>query len=50
MDMTISKSLASSIIFPSIFGIHLVNDAQFLNYTRVSEAAAVTVISPLTKM
>ena len=44
-----SKSSASSIVVPSIFMIHLVNGAQFLNDTCVAEAA-VTVMSPLTKM
>ena len=47
--MTKSKSLASSIVVPSIFVIHLVNGAQFLNDTCVS-GAAVTVISRFTKM
>ena len=47
--MTKSKSSASSIIVPSIFAIHLVHGAQFLNDTCVARAA-VTVISLLTKM
>ena len=47
--MTKSKSSASSIVVPSIFVIHLVNSAQFLNATCVA-AAAVTVISTLTRM
>ena len=47
--MTNSKSSASSIVVPSIFLIHLVNGAQFLNDTRAT-GAAVTVISPFTKM
>ena len=47
--MTKSKSSASSIVVPSIFVIHLVNGAQFLNNTGVS-GADVTVISPPTKM
>ena len=47
--MTTSKSSVSSIVVPSIFGIHLVNAAQFLNDICVA-GAAVTVISPLTKM
>ena len=47
--MTKSKSLASSVVVPSIFEIYLENDVQFLNDTCVS-GAAVTVISPLTKM
>ena len=46
--MTKSKSSVSSIVVPSIFVIHLVNGAQFLNATYVSQAA-VTVISSLTK-
>ena len=47
--MTESKSLASSIAIPSNFVIHLVNGAQFFNDTCAA-GAAVTVISPLTKM
>ena len=47
--MTKSKSSASSIVVPSIFAIHLVSGAQFFNDTCVA-GAAVTVISPLTKM
>ena len=37
--MTKSKSLASPIVVPSIFVIHLVNGAQFLNATCVSPVA-----------
>ena len=47
--MTKSKSSVSSIVVSSIFVIHLVNGAQFLNATYVA-GAATTVISPLTKM
>ena len=47
--MTKSKSSAPSIDLPSIFVIHLVNGAQFLNTTCVARAA-VTVIASLTKM
>ena len=47
--MTKSKSSASSIVVPSIFMIHLVNGAQFLNATCVA-GAAVTVILPLNKI
>ena len=47
--MTKSKSSASSIVAPSIFAIHLVNGAHFLNATCVARAI-VTVISTLTKM
>ena len=47
--MTKSKSTALSIVVPSIFVIHLVSGAQFLNDTYVA-GVAVTVISPLTKM
>ena len=47
--MTESKSSASSIFVPSIFVIHLVNGAQFLNATCVARAA-VTVILPFTEM
>ena len=45
--MTKSKSSASSIFVPSIFVIHLVNGAQFLNATCVLGVAA-TVTLPLT--
>ena len=34
--MTKSKSLASAIVFPSIFVKYLVNSAQFLNGTCVA--------------
>ena len=47
--MSISKSSASSIAVPSIFVIHLVNGAEFLNISCVA-GAAVTVILPITKM
>ena len=47
--MTKSKSLVSSIVVPSIFVMHLVNDTQFLNDTWVL-GVAVIVISTLTKM
>ena len=47
--MTKSKSSALSIVAPSILVIHLVNGVQFSNDACVS-GAAVTVISPLTKM
>ena len=47
--MTKSKSSASSIVVPSIFVVHLVNGAQFLNATCVA-GAALTVILPFTKM
>ena len=47
--MTKSKFAASSIVPLSIFVIHLVNGAQFLNATFVPRFA-LTVISPLTKM
>ena len=47
--MTKSKSSASSIVISSIFVVHLVNGAQFLNATCVARAAT-TVIPPLTKM
>ena len=48
-DITKYKSSASSVVVPSIFAIHLVNGAQFLNDTCVA-GAAVTVIFPLTKI
>ena len=44
--MTKSKP---SIIVPSIFVMHLVNGAQFLNATCVAQAA-VSVILPFTKI
>ena len=47
--MTKSKSLVSYIFIPPIFVIYSVDGAEFLNNTCVS-GAAVTVISPLTKM
>ena len=47
--MTKSKSSASSIVVSSIFVIHLVNGAQFLNDTCAA-GAAVTVIISLTKI
>ena len=47
--MTKSKSSPLSIVVPSIFVIHLVNGAQFLNDTCVTGAAS-TVIPSLTKM
>ena len=42
--MTKSKSSASSIVVPSIFVKHLVNDAQFLNDTCVAGAAATVIL------
>ena len=47
--MTKSKFSALYIVVLSIFVTYLVNVAQFLNATCVA-GAAVTVISPLTKM
>ena len=47
--MTKSNSSASPIVVSSIFVIHLVNGAQFLNATCVA-GVATTVISPFTKM
>ena len=41
--MTKPKSSASCIVLPSIFVIHLINGAQFLNATYVA-GAATTVI------
>ena len=46
--MTKSKSSLSSIVVPSIFIIHLVDDAQLLNDTCVASCSKV--LSPLTKM
>ena len=48
--MTKSKSLASSIVVPSIFAIHLEKGAQILNHTEVGLLCAGVMISPLTKM
>ena len=45
--MTKSKSSASPIV-PSIFVIHLVNGAQFLNVTSVTWCSVI-VILPLTR-
>ena len=47
--MTKSKSSASCILVSTIFVIHLMDGAQFLNASCVAGIAA-TVISPLTKM
>ena len=47
--MNKSKPSPSSIVVSSIFVIHLVNGAQFLNDTCVT-GSALTVISILTKM
>ena len=49
LAISASKSSASSTVVPSIFVIHLVNGAQFLNVTCAA-GAATTVISPVTKM
>ena len=43
--MTKSKSSESSIVVSSIFVIHLVNDAQFLNATCVAGAAATVIFN-----
>ena len=42
--MTTSKSSASSIVVPSIFVIHLMNGAQFVNATSVGILCAVVTI------
>ena len=47
--MTKSKFSASSIVISSIFVIHLVNGAQFLNATCVT-CCPIIVISPFTKI
>ena len=47
--MTKSKSSASSIVVPTIFVIHLMNDAQFLNVTYVTRYPIILIL-PLTKM
>ena len=48
--MAKSKSLASSIVVSSMFVIHLVNGAQFLNAASVAILRPSVVISPVTKM
>ena len=50
IGMTKSKCSASHIVASSIFVIHLVNGAQFLNATSVATLQPAIVISPLTKM
>ena len=45
--MTKSKSSALSIVVPSIFVMHLMSDAQFLNATAVGLLCAEVMISPL---
>ena len=47
--MTKSKSSVSFIVVPSIFVIHLVNDAQFLNANFFARAS-VTVRLPFTRI
>ena len=47
--MTKSKFSASSIVISTLFVIHLMNGPQFVHAT-FDVGAAVTVISPLTKM
>ena len=47
--MTKSKSAASSIAVPSIFVIHLVNGAQFLNATCATLCTLIVILPP-TKM
>ena len=47
--MTKSKSSASSIVVSSVFLVHLVNGAQFLN-TACVYGSAMTVTSPVIKM
>ena len=49
MGMTKPKLSSLSIAFLSVFAMHLVNGAQFLNAICVAPAD-VTVISPLTKL
>ena len=41
--MTKAKSSATSIVVPSIFVIHLVNGAQFLNATCIVGAAVIVI-------
>ena len=48
--MTKSKSLALSVVISSIFVIHLMNGAQFLNATGVGLLCCVVTISLLTKL
>ena len=49
MGMAKSKSLASSVVVTSIFVIHLINRAQFLNATSAPLSPTI-VISPLSRM
>ena len=49
IGMTKFKSSASSIVVPSIFVIHIMKGAQFLNATS-APLSPVIVISPVTKM
>ena len=49
IGITKSKASVSSIVFPSIFVIHLVTSVQVLNATGVGLLCAVATISPLTK-
>ena len=44
-DMTKSKSSVPSIVVPSIFVIHLLNDAQFLNATSVPLSSTIAISS-----
>ena len=44
MGMTKSKSSGSSMVVPSIFLIHLINSAQFLNATRAAMPSAIVIL------
>ena len=48
--MTKFKSLASTIVVPSNFVVHLINGAQFLNAAGLALLCAVVMTSHLTKM
>ena len=48
--MNKSKSSESYIVAPSIFVMHVMNGAHFLNATGVGLLCGVVMISPLTKI
>ena len=50
IDMTKSKFLGSSIVVSSIYVMHLVDGAQFLNATSVAKLQLSIIILPYAKM
>ena len=50
IGMTKSKSSASSVVVPSFFVIHLMNEAQFLNAASVARLRPIAVMSTLIKI